>query len=225
MIVVEEAPVPALADGDVLVEVHAAAITPSELGWWPTWAHRDGSPRAPVVPGHEVAGIVVARRGNTDLAVGSRVFGLTDFFGDGAAAEYVAVRAADLAEWPVGVDAVSIAAIPLSALTAWQALFDQGPSAPWTARAGPRGDRWRRLVRRSARSSRGRHHPGRSSRQTGDLFRSGRARATSRPPIRAADSSSSIPIEESSMSLPAARRPARAPARKGGRARSRPTAA
>jgi NADPH:quinone reductase-like Zn-dependent oxidoreductase len=44
---------------------------------------------------------------------------------DGAAAEYVAVRAADLAPKPLSLDHVQAAATPLSALTAWQALFDQ----------------------------------------------------------------------------------------------------
>ena len=58
--------------------------------------------------------------------LGARVFGLTDFYRDGGAAEFVAVRADDLAEWPASLDPVLAAALPLSGLTAWQALFDHG---------------------------------------------------------------------------------------------------
>jgi NADPH:quinone reductase-like Zn-dependent oxidoreductase len=126
-IVVEQAPIPVAGPDDTLVAVHATAITPSELGWAPTWTRPDGSPRVPVIPGHEVAGVIAAVGRNVDDAIiGRAVFGLTDFFRDGAAAEYVAVKAGDLAAWPDGIDAHTAAALPLSGLTAWQALFDRG---------------------------------------------------------------------------------------------------
>jgi NADPH:quinone reductase-like Zn-dependent oxidoreductase len=64
------------------------------------------------------------------VEVGDAVYGLTDFFRDGGAAEYVAVRAADLAPKPRTLDHASAAATPLSALTAWQALFDHGRLMP-----------------------------------------------------------------------------------------------
>ena len=127
MMAVESSAMPEIRPADVLVEVRAAGITPSELGWEPTWTKPDGSDRTPIVPSHEVAGTVVLAGAEVDeLAVGARAFGLTDFFRDGAAAEYVAVRAADLAAWPQGLDAEEAAALPLSGLTAWQALFDHG---------------------------------------------------------------------------------------------------
>jgi NADPH:quinone reductase-like Zn-dependent oxidoreductase len=56
--------------------------------------------------------------------VGKSVYALTDFWRDGAAADYVAVSAADLAPKPSSLGYVQAAAVPLSALTAWQALFD-----------------------------------------------------------------------------------------------------
>jgi len=46
----EEAPVPAVRAGEVLVEVHAAAVTPGELEWDPTWQSADGSDRTPTIP-------------------------------------------------------------------------------------------------------------------------------------------------------------------------------
>jgi NADPH:quinone reductase-like Zn-dependent oxidoreductase len=54
------------------------------------------------------------------------VYGLTSFFRDGTAAEYFAASAADLAPKPKTLDAYQSAAVPLAALTAWQALFDHG---------------------------------------------------------------------------------------------------
>ena len=60
----------------------------------------------------------------TDRVVGQEVYGLIKFDRDGAAAEYVTVPACDLAAKPTTVDHVQAAALPLAALTAWQALLD-----------------------------------------------------------------------------------------------------
>jgi NADPH:quinone reductase-like Zn-dependent oxidoreductase len=127
-LIYEVAPVPSLAPGDVLVRVHASGVTPSELDWPSTWLHHDGSPRTPpIIPGHEVAGVVEAVGPTVDgLAAGAEVYGLIDFRRDGADAEYVAVRAAELAPKPATLTHTQAAAAPLSALTAWQALFDHG---------------------------------------------------------------------------------------------------
>jgi NADPH:quinone reductase-like Zn-dependent oxidoreductase len=74
-----------------------------------------------------VSGVVAALGfGTTGLAVGDEVFGLTDQLRDGAAAEYVAVEARNLALKPQTVDHVHAAAVPRAGLTAWQGLFDHG---------------------------------------------------------------------------------------------------
>ena len=44
--------------GEVLVEVHAAAITPTELTWDPTWTDEQGKSRLPIIPSHEISGVV-----------------------------------------------------------------------------------------------------------------------------------------------------------------------
>jgi NADPH:quinone reductase-like Zn-dependent oxidoreductase len=120
----EQAPVPDPADDEALVEVHAAAITYDELLWDESWS-RGGVDRTPIIPSHEVSGTVAALgRAVTSLSIGQDVYGLIEFDRDGAAAEYVAVRAADLAAKPASVDHVHAAALPLAALTAWQALLD-----------------------------------------------------------------------------------------------------
>lgn len=124
-LVYEDAPVPKIAKGDALIKVHAAAITPTEFTWNSTFTTSDGKDRLPIVPSFEVSGTVQQLAPDvSDLSVGDAVHGLLNFWRDGAAAEYVACRAADLAPKPSSLDHIHAAAIPLSGLTAWQALFD-----------------------------------------------------------------------------------------------------
>ncbi|MFY9748702.1 MAG: NADP-dependent oxidoreductase [Acidobacteriaceae bacterium] len=130
-LVYEDAPQPFFAPGDALVRVYATAITPTELTWDQTYQYPDGSPRLPTIPGHEVSGLVESLPpGATGLAVGDAVYALVDFPHDGAAAEYVAVPAANLALKPRTADHIHSAALTLSGLTAWQALFTHGDLQP-----------------------------------------------------------------------------------------------
>jgi len=123
----EDAPDPRPGPGEVLIRVHAAGVTPSELRWAPTSVARDGSPRPlPLVPGHEFSGEVAMLE--TDAAgfrVGDAVYGLNDWFGDGASAEYCLARTAEIARKPTALDHVQASVVPISALTAWQGLFDR----------------------------------------------------------------------------------------------------
>src|SRR3954451_25477588 len=122
-----ERPEPEAAGNDVVVEVHASGFTPGELSWPGTWTDRLGRDRRPSIPGHEVAGVVSALGyGTRGLAVGQRVFGLTDWTRDGTLAEYVAVEARNLAPLPGDVDFAVGASLPISGLTAWQGLFVHG---------------------------------------------------------------------------------------------------
>jgi NADPH:quinone reductase-like Zn-dependent oxidoreductase len=126
-LIYEDAPDPAPAVGDVIVEVHACAFTPDELQWPGTWVDRAGRTRTPTVPAQEVSGVVVeVGYGTTGFAVGDEVFGLGDFYRDGAAAEYMAIEARNLAPKPASVDHTAAAALPQAGLTAWQALFVHG---------------------------------------------------------------------------------------------------
>jgi len=130
VLVLERAPVPVAAPGEVLVAVHAAAITFDELTWEETWT-RDGADRTPVIPSHEVSGVVAdIGSGVTDFTVGDEVYGLIEFDRDGAAADFVAVPAADLAAKPSTVSHTVAAALPLAGLTAWQALVDHAAVRP-----------------------------------------------------------------------------------------------
>jgi len=128
-LVFEEAPDARPMFGDVLVKVAACGITHNELDW-PIWTCRAGHQRTSVIPGHEVSGVVTGLGfGTAGFAVGDEVFGLTDQLRDGAAAEYVAVEARNVARKPQRADHVHAAAVPRAGLTAWQALFDHGQLA------------------------------------------------------------------------------------------------
>ena len=128
-LVYEEAPDATPTLGDVLVKVAACGITHNELDW-PVWTCRAGHQRTSVNPGQEVSGVVAALGyGTAGIAVGDEVFGLTDQLRDGAAAEYVAVEARNLAPKPQTADHVHAAAVPRAGLTAWQALFEHGKLA------------------------------------------------------------------------------------------------
>src|SRR6266511_3781899 len=118
-LVLEQLQTPQVEAGEVLVEVHAAAITRDELEW--------PVDRLPAIPSYQLSGVVAAVAPDVeDLAVGDPVYGLTGFDRDGAAASYASVPATVLARKPSTLDHVASAAIPLAALSAWQGLFDHG---------------------------------------------------------------------------------------------------
>ncbi|GII42098.1 NADP-dependent oxidoreductase [Planotetraspora phitsanulokensis] len=108
---------------EVLVRVHAAGLNPTD------WKHRAtggllGKP--PFVLGWDVSGVVESvGLGTTLYKPGDEVFGMLRYpYGHGAFAEYVAAPARTFARKPRNVDHVHAAALPLAALTAWQALTD-----------------------------------------------------------------------------------------------------
>ncbi len=119
-LVYEDAPKPHTAAGEVLIRVHAAAITPTEFTWNSTWTNSNNKDRLPIVPSYEVSGTIeTVATEVSDPKVGDAVYGLLDFWRNGAAAEYVTARAADMAPKPKSLDHVQAAAVPLSGLTAW----------------------------------------------------------------------------------------------------------
>jgi NADPH:quinone reductase-like Zn-dependent oxidoreductase len=123
----EEAPKPSPKDNQVLVQVYATAITPTEFSWYPTFHTPDGGTRLfPIILGHEFSGVVNAiGPACTGVQVGDPVYGLSDWFIDGAQAEYCLTVPANIAPKPASLDHTQAAAVPISALTAWQALIDR----------------------------------------------------------------------------------------------------
>lgn len=121
----EDAPRPELQPDDVLIRVHAAGVNPVD------WKVRAGHAKAylkykmPLIPGWDVSGVVEAVGSSAKrLKVGDEVYSRPDISRDGSYAEYIAVRESEVALKPKSVDHVTAAAIPLAALTAWQALYD-----------------------------------------------------------------------------------------------------
>jgi NADPH:quinone reductase-like Zn-dependent oxidoreductase len=127
----EDAPTPTPLVSEVLVRVHAAGVTPTELLWSTSKATQSGTPRPlPFVPGHEFSGEVAAMgEGVTNLRVGEAVFGMNDWYSDGTQAEYCLARVEDIARKPQSVDHAQAAVTPISGLTAWQGLFERAQLA------------------------------------------------------------------------------------------------
>src|SRR5262249_49342566 len=76
------------------------------------------TPRIPSIPGHEVSGVVERVAPDVDdFRPGDEVYGLADFPRNGAAAEFVAVRAVNLARKPQSITHTQAASLPPSALT------------------------------------------------------------------------------------------------------------
>lgn len=122
-----EVPVPKPAANEVLIQVHATAVTPDEFAWYPTWHTADGAPRSGAVPSHEFSGLVEDIGADVSgLQKGDPVYGLNSWFCEGAAAEYCLTTATEIAPKPRTLSHAEAAAVPISGLTAWQALFDRG---------------------------------------------------------------------------------------------------
>jgi NADPH:quinone reductase-like Zn-dependent oxidoreductase len=118
-LVCEQVATPRPGAGQALVRVHAAALTRDELEWPVEWL--------PAIPSYELSGVVVGLgSGVGDVTVGDEVYGMTAFDRDGVAADYAAIPTGLLAPKPRALSHVEAAAVPLAALSAWQALFDHG---------------------------------------------------------------------------------------------------
>ncbi len=127
LLVEEEMPRPEPGAVDVLVRVYAMAVTPTEIQWYGTSQTKDGGHRTAPVLGHEFSGeIVECGEGVMEYAVGQEVFGMNDWFAEGALAEYCVTRPELITRKPERLSHEEAATIPISALTAWQGLFDRG---------------------------------------------------------------------------------------------------
>jgi NADPH:quinone reductase-like Zn-dependent oxidoreductase len=122
----EDAPKPSPKGGEVLIRVRAAGVTPTELRWQPSRVTQSGTPRPlPFIPGHEFSGEVAELgEGVSSIQVGEAVYGMNDWYGEGAQAEYCLARISDIARKPSRVDHIDAAVTPISALTAWQGLLE-----------------------------------------------------------------------------------------------------
>lgn len=122
-----ELPTPAIEDDQVLVKVKAAGVNPVD------WKARGGYLKDrlqhvwPVVPGWELSGVVEeVGDGVDDVSEGDEIYAFTrgETYGRGSYAEYMALPAAHVAPKPASLSFTDAAAVPLTALTAYQALHE-----------------------------------------------------------------------------------------------------
>lgn len=125
----EEIETPEPGPGQVRVKVAASAYNAADNGM------RGGFLPIPVelphVPGYDVSGTVDAvgpsdGGGDSGWQVGDAVVGFLPMGSDGGAAEYVVAPVDALVAAPTSIPLADAAALPSVALTAWQAIFDDG---------------------------------------------------------------------------------------------------
>jgi NADPH:quinone reductase-like Zn-dependent oxidoreductase len=119
----EDTPRPTPGPGELLIKVHAASVNPID------WKIRAGymkdifPHKLPFIPGWDASGVVEAvGSGVGNFRPGDEVYAFTSH---GAYAEYTIVTEKETALKPKSADHVHAAAIPVTALTAWQALFER----------------------------------------------------------------------------------------------------
>ena len=117
-------PRPQPKDGEVLIHVSAAGITSTEVLWYPTSHTKDGAERDGAVLSHEFSGKVAELgKGVSGLAEGDEIYGMNDWFADGALAEFCITRPEWIAPKPRRLSDAEAASVPIGALTAWQGLL------------------------------------------------------------------------------------------------------
>src|SRR4051794_35506497 len=124
VIMVENVPVPAPGTGQVLVKVNAAGVGP-----WDGWirAGKSALPQPlPLTLGSDLSGVIVGLgSGVTAFETGDAVFGVTNRFFTGAYAHYALASQDMIARKPISLTYVEAASVPVIAVTAWQALFEE----------------------------------------------------------------------------------------------------
>jgi NADPH2:quinone reductase len=123
----EDVPRPTPREGELLVRVRAVGINPIDYktrqGQGANRRWKD--PTLPKILGWDISGVIEAGSG-AGFKPGDEVFALAGYpEPTGGYAESIAVSAAHLATKPRTLDHVHAAAVPLAALTAWQAMFEK----------------------------------------------------------------------------------------------------
>jgi NADPH:quinone reductase-like Zn-dependent oxidoreductase len=122
----EEAAKPSINPDDVLVRVYATGVNP--IDWKVRKGGRgNGDEKFPKILGWDFSGVIEQVGSQvSQWKAGDAVYGRPDPTRNGTYAEYVAVRATEIARKPASIDHKSAAGVALAGLTAWQGLFEQG---------------------------------------------------------------------------------------------------
>jgi NADPH:quinone reductase-like Zn-dependent oxidoreductase len=119
----EEVSRPEPKDDEALVRVIASGVNPADPLTLSGKYAREWGTNLPLIPGYEIAGIIEKTGAKfTSLKPGDAVYGYPTF--GGGWAEYVTVKEWEVAPKPKSLSFAEAAAVPMGALTAWQALVD-----------------------------------------------------------------------------------------------------
>jgi NADPH:quinone reductase-like Zn-dependent oxidoreductase len=131
LLIPAELPKPEPGADEILVHVRASGVTPTELLWYPTTHTKDGTVRTGAVPGHEFSGVIAALGKEVrGFKVGDEVFGMNDWFSDGATAEFCLTLPQNIGWKPATLNHEAAATVPIGALTAWQGLLGRARIQP-----------------------------------------------------------------------------------------------
>jgi 2-desacetyl-2-hydroxyethyl bacteriochlorophyllide A dehydrogenase len=126
---IEEVSRPEPNEDELLVRVIASGVNPADPLTLSGKYAREFGTHLPLIPGYEIAGVVEKTGANvTKLKVGDAVYGYPTF--GGGWAEYITVKEWEVAAKPKTLNFVDSAAVPMGALTAWQALVDVAKLQP-----------------------------------------------------------------------------------------------
>ncbi|MBT9684217.1 NADP-dependent oxidoreductase [Pseudoflavonifractor sp. MCC625] len=124
-------PKPQISDSEVLIQVKAAAVNPVELLILTGSVKLIQDYPMPLTLGNECSGIVEQTGSKVrEFQKGDRVYTRLPINKIGAFAEYVAVDQKEIAKMPKGYDFATAAAIPLTGLTAYQAITEELEATP-----------------------------------------------------------------------------------------------
>jgi len=119
----EEVPRPEPKENEALVRVIASGVNPADPLTLSGKYAREFGTHLPLIPGYDIAGIIEKTGIKvTKLKVGDAIYGYPTFGGGWAG--YVTVTEGEVAAKPASLSFTEAAAVPMGALTAWQALVD-----------------------------------------------------------------------------------------------------
>lgn len=123
----EDIEIPKPAEDELLIKVYASSVNPVDQKIFAGEAQEKFPTKFPLTLGWDVSGVVEAAGNKVrNFSIGDEVYGRPYPTTNGAFAEYLVIKADQVALKPRSLDHLNAAAIPLAGLTAWQGLFKFG---------------------------------------------------------------------------------------------------
>lgn len=127
----EQVTLPETNDNEVLIEIINTSVNPVDWKVREGWLADENLHQLPLTLGWDVAGKISQVGANiTNFKVGDEVFAFADLTRDGAYAEFITVDASAVSKKPDSISFAQAAAVPLTSLTAWQAIHDEANIKP-----------------------------------------------------------------------------------------------